>query len=690
MVTAYNDVFAMPYVKQLFERMSVKNDFDKIAFIIDQFEKSLTNNKQANEVFDTIFSSYKGDFALFLTSLQFPEGSSVQCHGIEGDINVSELFDYESPTDGHSLEEVLVKKGFSFRKPRLDRRQSQGLGTDATWKGTYPVQNKVQVYYDIMVWAVTKFNLLRKTELGKKQSARTDMTSPTRQGVKHKATDNQGTEVVVAPTMNKKKKGGNKVWPTNFRGIGFTADHMIVFKGPLQEPSRLPSPMISMQHTTMVTNEVRGYRLRPNIKATYYLTIGPSYISTLYDHTQFVLGSDFSIEDKQMVILLLSHPDLVFFYYKIFQNGWMVNVESGKKEISHCGFISFRALDLLMPVLQYIVVDDEKTNVIDDEKTNVVDDENTNPSIPDSEPKFVDCTTYDAHRPGPYVGEMVRFLQSRFPMYPSLSLLPNHSVIECLFGNDQQGELDDWTCSDPSCAKNNIGVSFEAVCEHYQLLPYRPNLFMDGTKDRTKIGTGVKDIGIKAVMCHEVRRRYIHAIFSYLQQEKSYATDDPLTTFKINYRNQIRLAIRMCPIPIYAAAVSLFGIDECVQKLSESLNQVKACALAHVQRTFNPPKEYDNQSYRNALRNTVQSIFYKVQHLPWFELYMSHKCGSTIEEYSDLLLVYDVDFYQFVHEVILGISFDSGKNCIVQQQIGIQEMPQITQKDDMKLENSEK
>jgi hypothetical protein len=72
----------------------LKTDEENIAFIVDHFAKSIGPKNASKTIFDTIFSSYEGDFALFLTSLHFPKGALVSSEIVGLYTNIPDLFQY--------------------------------------------------------------------------------------------------------------------------------------------------------------------------------------------------------------------------------------------------------------------------------------------------------------------------------------------------------------------------------------------------------------------------------------------------------------------------------------------------------------------------------------------------------------------------------------------------------------------
>ena len=121
-------------------------------------------------------------------------------------------------------------------------------------------------------------------------------------------------------------------------------------------------------------------------------------------------------------------------------------------------------------------------------------------------------------------------------------------------------------------------------------------------------------------------------------------------------------ALLKCPIPLEAAAISIYGFNECIPLLKESLNTIKGNLIFNAQRITLPKKAnciFSHGSFREKLEEATTSLVEKAAELPWEELYSSF--NHFLNGNQEVKLTTDVYFFAYIHQVLVGDAFEMEK-----------------------------
>ena len=138
--------------------------------------------------------------------------------------------------------------------------------------------------------------------------------------------------------------------------------------------------------------------------------------------------------------------------------------------------------------------------------------------------------------------------------------------------------------------------------------------------------------------------------------------NNPELFFQMTAWNLMLTALLKCPIPLEAAAISIYGFNECIPLLKESLNVIKGNLIFNAQRITLPKKGvciFPLKSFREKLGEATTSLVEKAAELPWEELYSSfnHFLNSDQEQ----KLTIDVFFFTYIHQILVGDAFEMEK-----------------------------
>ena len=143
-----------------------------------------------------------------------------------------------------------------------------------------------------------------------------------------------------------------------------------------------------------------------------------------------------------------------------------------------------------------------------------------------------------------------------------------------------------------------------------------------------------------------------------LQQQRADATK----FFHSYARNLMVTALENIPIPLEAAAISLYGSEECVKLLNDSINKLYGYIRASgVRMKLRKQEEciFPLHSFKTKLSETALRLLEMARRLPWAEIY-STKNGTNLTTLERLKTV-DANFFAYIHLVLLGDAFSEEK-----------------------------
>ena len=139
--------------------------------------------------------------------------------------------------------------------------------------------------------------------------------------------------------------------------------------------------------------------------------------------------------------------------------------------------------------------------------------------------------------------------------------------------------------------------------------------------------------------------------------------DDPNLYFQMTAWNMMVTALTKCPIPVEAAAISIYGFNECIPLLKESLCAIKGILIPTAQRITLPKQDFcifSHAEFRAKLEEATTSLVAQAAELPWEELYCSYMHFNDATALAKLDV--DVNFYTYIHQVLLGDAFEVEKD----------------------------
>jgi len=140
--------------------------------------------------------------------------------------------------------------------------------------------------------------------------------------------------------------------------------------------------------------------------------------------------------------------------------------------------------------------------------------------------------------------------------------------------------------------------------------------------------------------------------------EKEELTLSEEVHFKI--RNAICSALEECPIPVEVGAVTLFGIDSCVELLKEHIKILQGLTRKSIDTIKQKTTTFLLSSeFKATMSQAADIMLEKASNLPWEEIYSNYSKPTMLLAQDDIITLKEIDsqFYSYIHFVLIGDAY---------------------------------